>query len=81
MNLAVRGVRSQGLINALQDREVYVSAGSACSKGHRSHVLEAMAVAPALIDGSIRVSTCFDTSEEDISGFVAALKEAVHGLT
>ena len=40
-----------------------------------------MGLDPQLIDGSIRVSTCFDTSEEDISGFVATLKEAVHGLT
>ena len=32
LNLAVPGVRSQGLINALQERDIYVSAGSACSK-------------------------------------------------
>ena len=50
------GVRSQGLINALQERDIYVSAGSACSKGHRSHVLEAMGVDAAWIDGSVRVS-------------------------
>ena len=81
LSLAIPGVRSQGLIGYLQEQGVYVSAGSACSRGHRSHVLEAMGLDPQLIDGSIRVSNCFDTSEEDISGFVAALKEAVHGLT
>ena len=54
LNLAVPGVRSQGLINALQERGIYVSAGSACSKGHRSHVLEAMGVDAAWIDGSVR---------------------------
>ena len=48
------GVRSQGLINALQERDIYVSAGSACSKGHRSHVLEAMGVDAGWIDGSVR---------------------------
>ena len=81
LSLAIPGVRSQGLIGYLQEQGVYVSAGSACSRGHRSHVLEAMGLDPQLIDGSIRVSTCFDTTEDDISGFVAALKEAVHGLT
>ena len=81
ISLAIPGVRSQGLIGCLQEKGVYVSAGSACSRGHRSHVLEAMGVAPELIDGSIRVSTCFDTTPEDIQGFVAALKEAVHALT
>lgn len=81
ISLAIPGVRSQGLIGCLQEKGVYVSAGSACSRGHRSHVLEAMGVAPELIDGSIRVSTCFDTTPEDIQGFAAALKEAVHALT
>ncbi len=80
VNLAVRGVRSQGLINALQDREVYVSAGSACSKGHRSHVLESMRVAPELIDGSIRVSLSDETTEEEICAFAAALAEAITAL-
>ena len=80
VNLAVRGVRSQGLINALQDRDVYVSAGSACSRGHRSHVLEAMRVEPALIDGSVRVSLSDETAEADILAFAAALEEAIAAL-
>lgn len=75
--LAVRGLRSQGLINALAEQDVYVSAGSACSKGHRSHVLEAMGVAPELIDGSIRVSLSSDTTEQEISAFSEALKRAI----
>ncbi len=80
ISLAIPGVRSQGLIGYLQEQGVYVSAGSACSRGHRSHVLEAMHFPPEQIDGSIRVSFCFDTTAEDIEGFVSALKEAVHGL-
>ncbi len=77
VNLAVRGVRSQGLINALQDRDIYVSAGSACSKGHRSHVLEAMHIDPALIDGSIRISLSNETTEEEIRQFAHALNEVI----
>ena len=80
VNLAVRGVRSQGLINALQDRDVYVSAGSACSRGHRSQVLEAMRVEPALIDGSVRVSLSDETTESDILAFAAALAAAIAAL-
>jgi cysteine desulfurase len=80
ISLAIPGVRSQGLIGTLQQREIYVSAGSACSRGHRSHVLEAMNVAPELIDGSIRVSLGFDTTEADIDGFLQGLREAVAQL-
>ena len=75
--LGVRGLRSQGLIGALEQREIYVSAGSACAKGHRSHVLEAMEVPGDLIDGAIRVSLGFETTEEDIDGFLAGLREAL----
>jgi cysteine desulfurase len=80
ISLAIPGVRSQGLIGTLQQREIYVSAGSACSRGHRSHVLEAMNVSPELIDGSIRVSLGFDTTEADIDGFLQGLREAVAQL-
>lgn len=77
VNLAVAGVRSQGLLNALQERGICVSAGSACSKGHRSHVLEAMGVQPELIDGSIRVSLSCETTEDEIRAFIAALPEVI----
>ena len=81
INLSVPGVRSQGLINCLQDMDVYVSAGSACSKGHRSHVLEAMKVSPALINGSIRISLSRYTTEEEIRQLIEAVKAAINKLT
>lgn len=80
VNLGIKGIRSEGLINGLQDRGFCVSAGSACSKGHRSHVLEAMKVDPAIIDGSIRVSLSYETTEEDIRQFVIALGETIRAL-
>lgn len=80
LSLGVAGIRSQGLIGCLQEREIYVSAGSACSRGHRSHVLECMGLSPELIDGSIRVSFCYDTTEEQIMQFVDALAWAIERL-
>lgn len=80
INLSVPGVRSQGLINCLQDQGVYVSAGSACAKGHRSHVLEACGIAPELIDGSIRVSLCRFTTEAEVAQLLCALQQAIAQL-
>ena len=77
LNLSVPGLRSQGLINCLQEEQVYVSDGSACSKGHRSQGLEAMKLPPAVIDGSIRVSLSMDTTEDHIFQLEAALKKAI----
>ncbi|MBP3632988.1 MAG: cysteine desulfurase [Oscillospiraceae bacterium] len=78
--IAIPGVRSQGLINCLQDHGIYVSAGSACAKGHRSHVLQAQKIAPELIDGAIRISFSRDNVEEDIPKLKAALLDALHRL-
>ena len=80
ISLAVPGVRSQGIIGCLQERGIYVSAGSACAKGHRSHVMEALNVSPELIDGSIRVSFSHENTLEDGEAFVSALKEALGQL-
>ena len=80
VNLALPHLRSQGIINCLQDRDVYVSAGSACSRGHRSHVLEAMHLSPATIDGSIRVSFSAENTEEDVDALVQALLAAKQTL-
>ena len=80
VNLSLPHLRSQGIINCLQDREIYVSAGSACSRGHRSHVLEAMRLPPAVIDGSIRVSFSAENTEEDVDALVQALLTAKQTL-
>ena len=80
VNLALPHLRSQGIINCLQDRDIYVSAGSACSRGHRSHVLEAMHLPPTTIDGSIRVSFSAENTEEDIDALVQALLAAKQTL-
>ena len=76
VNLSLPGVRSQGIINCLQSDGIFVSAGSACSKGHRSHVLEAMRLPPAVIDGSVRVSFSADNEEADVYALRDALQRA-----
>ena len=80
VNLSLPGLRSQGIINCLQSDGIYVSAGSACSKGHRSHVLEAMHLSPAVIDGSIRVSFSRDNTEADVDALCHALLHAKQTL-
>ena len=80
VNLSLPGLRSQGIINCLQTKGIYVSAGSACSRGHRSHVLEAMRLPPAVIDGSVRISFCGDNTREDVDRLIEALLEAKQTL-
>ena len=76
INISLNGMRSETLLNFLSDKEIYVSSGSACAKGHRSYVLEAMGLDPAQIDGALRVSLSRFTTEEDLNTLVSALKDA-----
>jgi len=66
LSLAIPGLPTQNSINILQDAGICVSAGSACAKGHRSHVMTAMGLKPEVIDGSFRVSICKDTTKEEL---------------
>ena len=77
LSIAIPGVPTQNSINILQDHGICVSAGSACAKGHRSHVLEAMKVAPEAIDGTFRVSICKDTTEEELEQLYTVIKEEI----
>ena len=80
VSFAIPGVRSQGIINCLQDRGVFVSAGSACAKGHRSHVLEAMGLAPEIIDGAVRASLSRFTTAEEVEALAETVREAAERL-
>lgn len=80
VNFSIPGLRSQGILNCLQSEGVYVSAGSACARGHRSHVLQAMQAPPQAIDGSIRVSFCRESTEEMVHQLHIALQSAVKTL-
>lgn len=67
LSVAIPGLPTQNSVNLLQDAGICVSAGSACAKGHRSHVMTAMKLKPEVIDGSFRVSICRDTTEEELN--------------
>ena len=77
LSLAIPGVPTQNTINILQDHGICVSAGSACAKGHRSHVLEAMKCNPAVMDGSFRVSLCRDTTPEELEKLVDVIRTEI----
>ena len=74
LSLSIPGVPTQNSINILQESGICVSAGSACAKGHRSHVLTAMNLKPEIIDSSFRVSLCKDTTEEDIRALIDGIQ-------
>ena len=77
LSLSVPGVPTQNTINILQDHGICVSAGSACAKGHRSHVLEAMKCSDKVMDGSFRVSLCRDTTPEELNKLINVIQQEI----
>ena len=77
LSLSVPGVPTQNTLNLLQEDGICISAGSACAKGHRSHVLSAMNLPPEVIDGAFRVSLSRETTKEEIDVLLKALEEKV----
>ena len=76
LSISLPGWRSEVLMNYMEEREIYVSKSSACKKGGRSHVLEAMGLEPKVIDGAIRIGLSRFSTEEDIYALRDGLRDA-----
>ncbi len=75
LSVSAAAYPSEVIMRMLEQRGIYVSSGSACSKGKRSHVLRAMGVGDKLIDSAVRISLCHGTTEEDVAALCDALGE------
>lgn len=79
ISITIPGVNAQQLIALLSLREIYVSAGSACSSGDEkpSHVLKAIGLSDDEANSTIRVSLGYFTTQGDLQIFVKELKNCV----
>lgn len=80
INVSLLGHPSQTVLNFLSERGIYVSGGSACSKGHRSHVLTAMGLEPELTDSALRISLSRFTEKEELDLLLYGLEAATEEL-
>ena len=79
MSVTFEGIRSEVLLHALEDKEIYVSAGSACSSHKRkpSAVLTAMGLSKAQIENTVRISFSEENTFEEVDYCLSALRELV----
>ncbi len=77
LNASFLGVKSEVMLHALEDRGIYVSAGSACSshKRQNSPVLRAMGRSADALDSAIRFSLSEETTEEEIRYTAETVRE------
>lgn len=76
LNVSLVGYRSETLLHFLESRNVFVSSGSACAKGHGSYVLNEMGLDRKRVDSALRVSFSRFNTKEDSDMLVTALEEA-----
>lgn len=79
VSVSVEGVRAEVMLHALEEKGVYVSAGSACSsnKPAVSATLKAIGVRQTLLDSTVRFSFSVDTTREELDYALSAMRELV----
>lgn len=82
VSVGFSGVRSEVLLHALEERGIFVSAGSACSsnKATISATLKGIGVKKEYLDSTIRFSFSIFTTEEEIAYCLSILEEILVGL-
>ncbi len=78
LNISFLGIRGEVLLHALEDYNVFVSTGSACSSrqaGHSNYVLPAMGLSKAEVEGAIRFSFSHMNTITEVDNTIEALKK------
>ena len=73
LNISLPGYRSETLLHFLESRNIFVSSGSACAKGHGSYVLNEMGLDKRRADSALRLSFGRYNTKEDIELLYDAL--------
>ena len=79
VSVSIEGVRAEVILHALEDKEIYVSAGSACSsnKPAISSTLKGIGVKPELLDSTVRFSFCVHTTREELDYALEVMNQVI----
>ena len=75
LNISILGLPSQPIVNFMSEKNIQISAGSACKMGHRSPVLTAMGLDSKIIDSAVRISFSRYNTKEEVTYLLDAIKE------
>ncbi len=77
VSASVAGIRAEVLLHSLEDREIYISSGSACASNKRavSETLKAIGLNRDLLESTVRFSFSVETTKEELDYTIAALRE------
>ncbi|MDE6833564.1 MAG: cysteine desulfurase [Ruminococcus sp.] len=74
------GKRSEIMLHFMEQKDIYISSGSACSKGQQSGVLQQFGITGKSADSALRISMTADTTTEELDLFVEILREGIEKI-
>lgn len=80
VNISAAGRRSEIMLHFLEQKGIYVSSGSACSKGAQSGVLGEFGINQKDSDSALRISMSAETTEAELDEFASALAEGIEKI-
>ena len=82
VSVSIEGIRAEVMLHTLEEKNVYVSAGSACSSNHPaiSSTLKSIGVKQNLLDSTIRFSFCVNTTMEESDYAISVMRDVIPKL-
>ncbi|MBO5259601.1 MAG: cysteine desulfurase [Agathobacter sp.] len=79
VSVSIKGVRAEVILHTLEDRNIYVSAGSACSsnKPAISSTLKSIGLPAELLDSTVRFSFSIHTTKEELDYALSVMREVI----
>ena len=79
VSVSIEGVRAEVILHTLEDRNIYVSAGSACSsnKPAISSTLQSIGLKKELLDSTVRFSFSIHTTKEELDYALSVMRETI----
>ena len=82
ISVSIKGLAAETVLNMLSSKNIYVSAGSACTSNnpHVSDTLQAIGLEKDLLESTIRISMSFMTTKEEMDYFLDTLCSQVSNM-
>ena len=81
VNISLHGIKSEVMLHALEEKEIFISTQTACSVGNYSKAVFAITHDKDLASSSLRISLSYLTTREELDIFVEVFEDAIRKLT
>ena len=81
VNISLHGIKSEVMLHALEEKEIFISTQTACSVGNYSKAVFAITHDKDLASSSLRISLSYLTTREELDIFVEVFEDAISKLT